>query len=90
MAIRIPAKATIHRLGIDVETHSASTLVRRLAPLKTTMSVSKAGAYREDPGYTQVWVDTRMTEAELEDWLYRAKGIDYVGVWQRRDDQIAA
>ncbi|MFX1710715.1 hypothetical protein [Stutzerimonas stutzeri] len=90
MAVQIPTKAPTYRLGIDVETHSASTLVRRLAPLKTTMSVSKAGAYREDPGYTQVWVDTRMTEAELEDWLYRAKGIDYVGVWQRREDQIAA
>lgn len=90
MAVQIPTKAPIHRLGIDVETHSASTLVRRLGQLKTTFNISNAGAYREDPGYTQGWVDTRMTEDEMEDWLYRAKGIDYVGVWQRREDQIAA
>lgn len=90
MAVQIPAKAPIHRLGIDVETRCASALVRKLEQLKSTMSVINAGSYREDPGCAQVWVDTRMTEAELEDWLYRAKGIDYVGVWQRREDQIAA
>ena len=90
MAVRTIPNSPTHRLGIDVETRCASALARRLAPLKTTMSVIKAGAYREDPGYTQVWVDTRMTEDELEDWLYRAKGIDYVGVWQRREDQVAA
>lgn len=33
MAVQIPTKAPIHRLGIDVETHSASALVRRLAQL---------------------------------------------------------
>lgn len=90
MAVQIPTKAPIHRLGIDVETRCASALVRKLGQLKTTFNISNAGAYREDPGYTQVWVDTRMTEEEMEDWLYRAKGIDYVGVWQRREDQIAA
>lgn len=90
MAVQIPAKALTYRLGIDVETHSASALVRRLAQLKTTFNIIKAGAYREAPGYTQVWVDTRMTEEQLEEWLYKAKGIDYVGVWQRREDQIAA
>jgi len=90
MAVQILATAPTYRLGIDVETCCASALVRRLAQLKTTFNISNAGAYREDPGYTQVWVDTRMTEDELEDWLYRAKGIDYVGVWQRREDQVAA
>ncbi|MDH1555929.1 hypothetical protein N5E86_15860 [Stutzerimonas stutzeri] len=90
MAVQIPSKAPTYRLGIDVETHCANALVRRLAQLKTTFNISNAGAYREDPGYTQVWVDTRMTEEKLEDWLYRAKGINYVGVWQRREDQIAA
>lgn len=90
MAVQIPSKAPTYHLGIDVETHSASALVRRLAQLKTTFNIIKAGSYHEDPGYTQAWVDTRMTEAELEDWLYRAKGIDYVGVWQRREDQVAA
>lgn len=90
MAVQIPAKAPIHRLGIDVETRCVSNLMRRLGDLKTTFALYNAGAYRENPGYTQVWVDTRMTEDEMEDWLYRAKGIDYVGVWQRREDQVAA
>lgn len=90
MAVQIPTKAPTYRLGIDVETRCASALVRRLGQLKTTFNISNAGAYREDPSYTQVWVDTRMTEDELEDWLYRAKGIDYVGVWQRRPDQVSA
>lgn len=90
MAVQIPTKAPTYRLGIDVETHCARALVRRLAQLKTTFNISNAGTYQLDPGYTQVWVDTRMTEEKLEDWLYRAKGINYVGVWQRRPDQIVA
>lgn len=90
MAIRPLPKTPTYRLGIDVETRCVANLKKRLGDLKTTFALHNAGAYREDPAYTQIWVDTRMTEEQLEEWLYRAKGIDYVGVWERREDQVAA
>lgn len=90
MAVQLLAKRKTHCLGIDVPTSHASRVVKRLELLKTTQLVSRQGPYREDPGYTQVWVDTRMTEDELDDWCYRTKGIEYVGVWERREDQQVA
>lgn len=71
---------TVYRLIIDVETHSKSKLISRLRRLITTIDVQDGGAYREDAGYSQVHLDTVKTEREVDDWLYRTKGIDYVGV----------
>ncbi|MDH1236498.1 hypothetical protein [Stutzerimonas stutzeri] len=90
MAYQVPQKTAINRFGIDVETHCASVLVHRLGGLKSTYSIHHAGAYREDRGYSQVWVDTRWTEQELEAWLDKSKGIDYVGVWVREENQTIA
>tara|TARA_B100001559_G_scaffold296902_1_gene280315 strand:- start:3017 stop:3292 length:276 start_codon:yes stop_codon:yes gene_type:complete len=90
MAYQVPKKTLINRFGIDVESHSASLLMHRLGGVKPTYSIYHAGAYREDLGYSQVWVDTRWTEQELEAWLDKSKGIDYVGIWVRKETQTIA
>lgn len=74
-----------HSLGIDVRTKSMLELVEQLKALPTTISVEFGGEYREDPSYCQVHVITKMTEAQMDDWLYASNGIDYVGVFQRGD-----
>lgn len=74
----------MNTLGIDAPTKSVSKLVNTLKRLKTTQTVVDGGAYREDPRISQVLIDTTWTEAQLEDWLYRTKGIDYIGTFTRR------
>ena len=74
----------MNKLGIDVPTKGVKQLIRRLKALKTTEFVVDGGAYREDRSISQVLLDTSWTEKELEDWLYRTKGVDYIGVFVRR------
>lgn len=73
----------MNKLGIDAPTKGVKALIRRLKRLKTTECVVDGGAYREDMSDGQVLIDTSWTEKELEDWLYRTKGIDYIGVFVR-------
>lgn len=73
----------MNRLGIDVQTSSVKRLVRRLKRLKAIESVEDGGAYREEPNASQVLLDTVWTEEELDDWLYRTKGVDYIGTFAR-------
>lgn len=73
----------IFSLGIDVRTAHVCKLVSRLKRLKSTASAEHGGVYREDLSYSQVHIDTTMTEDELDAWLYAGKGIDYVGVFTR-------
>ena len=73
-----------NKLGIDVETADAAKLLARLRALKTTHSAGNAGPYGSLPEFTQIHLDTEMTEPELGDWLYRVKhGAEYVGVFTR-------
>jgi len=90
MAVQLPAKRKTHCLGIDVPTATARRVVKRLETLKSTQLVSRQGPYRFEPTTSQIWIDTTMTEDELDDWCYRTKGIEYVGVWERREDQQVA
>lgn len=71
---------TASRFIIDTDTSTQKRVMRRLAALKSTEAVSNGGAYREDPRYSQVHVTTTKTEAELDDWLYRTKGIECLGL----------
>lgn len=71
------------QLGIDVATKDKSKLIVRLARLKTTTSVVDGGQYSQDRNLSQVHIDTTWTEAELDDWLYSTKGIEYVGTFSR-------
>lgn len=74
---------TFFKLGIDVRTSDSTELMARLTKLDSTVSVSFGGQYREDPIWAQVHVETTLTEAQLDAWLYAGEGIDYVGVFQR-------
>lgn len=75
----------MNRLGIDVATRDAKHLVARLKRLKSVQAVRNGGAYWYDTAYSQVWVDTTMSEADLDNWLYRVNhGCHYVGVFKRR------
>ncbi len=73
----------MNHLGIDVETKDKFKIIARLSKLKTTRAVTDGGMYNEDHKYSQIQIDTDWTEAELEDWLYRTKGIEYVGTFVR-------
>lgn len=73
----------MNHLGIDAPTKGVKSLIRRLKQLKTTDYVIDGGAYKEDTSISQVLIDTTWTEKELEDWLYRSKGMDYIGVFER-------
>jgi len=73
----------MNKLGIDAPTKGVKSLIRRLKQLKTTDYVIDGGAYKEDTSISQVLIDTTWTEKELEDWLYRSKGMDYIGVFER-------
>ena len=75
----------MNKLGIDVPTKGVKALIRRLKQLKTTDFATDGGAYREDMNISQVLIDTTWTEKELEDWLYRTKGVNYVGTFTRRE-----
>ena len=66
---------------VDVRTKDANALVRRFKRLKSTISVERGGAYREDLSYTQVLLTSTKTEAEIDHWLWKYSGpIEYVGV----------
>lgn len=73
----------MNNLGIDVKTKDKAHLIRRLRALKTTDTVEDGGMYHEDRSYSQVWLTTEWSEKELDDWLYRTKGINYIGTFER-------
>lgn len=73
------------KIGIDVATSHSKNLIRRLGRLKSTISVSFGGEYYTDKFFCQVHVETNMTESEMDDWLWRTKGIEYVGTFSRED-----
>lgn len=65
---------------IDVPTRAAYNTLRRLQHLKTTYRAETKGKYVEDASVTQLFIETKWTEDELEQWLYKSKGVDYIGV----------
>ena len=73
----------VYELGIDVETKHKRKLITRLRSLKTTVMVEDGGEYREDRHISQVHIDTTWNESQLDDWLYRTKGIEYIGTFMR-------
>jgi hypothetical protein len=70
-------------LGIDVRTKEAPRLVVRLARLKTTVSVSNGGTYREDPSWSQVLLETEWDLEALDEWLWKRSRVDYAGIFER-------
>jgi hypothetical protein len=83
-------KQVIHFLGVDVQTDTLRPLLRALQRKKDILAFESRGAYREDASYTKVFVDTTMTESELEDWLHglggkRSPEICIVGAFTRKN-----
>ena len=81
MTATIEATAT-YTFGIDVTTKDKAKLMCRLRRLKSTCLVSDGGKYREDPAFSQVYVNTEKDSLELDEWLYRIKGIETIGYWR--------
>lgn len=69
----------MNKLIIDVETHDCNNISRRLEKLKAVEVVEKRGEYRHCRGYSQIYVETTMTEDEVDHWLWK-NNFDYVGV----------
>ena len=79
----------VYALGIDVQTKSLKALIAKLRGLKTTVWCVDGGRYfyGEVQPYSQVHLDTFMTESQLDNWLYTsAKGIEYVGTFVRETE----
>jgi hypothetical protein len=75
----------VNNFGIDVETKDKAKLIRRLRALKTTETAEDGGEYHENRQYSQVWITTSWTPEQLDDWLYRTKGVEYVGIFDRSE-----
>ena len=73
----------MNNLGIDTKTKGKKALISRLKALKTTISVCDGGEYCQDRSLSQIHISTSWTEEELENWLYNAKNVDYIGVFKR-------
>lgn len=65
----------VNSLGIDCETKGKALIIRRLSALKSTISASDGGVYREDANCSQIHLETTMTEDELEHWLWSSKAM---------------
>ena len=75
----------MNHFGIDVYTKDKAKLITRLKGLVTTITATDGGAYREDKNLSQVHLTTNKTEAQLDAWLYKTKGIEYVGIFERKE-----
>lgn len=74
----------MNKLGIDVETKDAKKLMARLSRLKATVEVDGPFMYNYERNYSQIWIDTEWSEAQLDDWLYKTKhGCEYAGTFER-------
>lgn len=71
----------INNFGIDVQTEDVKKLIGKLNRLTTTVDIGNAGMYHQDKGYSIVWINTKLTKDELEDWLYNYSHCNYVGVF---------
>lgn len=72
----------MNKLFIDVPTKTdGNVLYNRLKSLKTTTSITRPANYQFggiQPECKMV-LETCWSEEELDAWLYKAKGIDYIG-----------
>lgn len=81
----------INQLGIDCDATGAGALRKALEGKKATLRIVDRGEYSFNgpTGYNQLWIDTTMTEDELDAWCCKVKaGAAYVGTFVRHSDQI--
>lgn len=82
---------TINALGIDCSSNGSGALRLALENKKAILRIVDRGEYEFNgpTGYKQLWIDTTMTEDELDAWCCKVKaGAAYVGTFVRRSDQI--
>jgi len=72
----------MNRIGIDVFTRDKEKLMTNLKGLTGTYDIRDGGRYHEDPAYSQIHIDTSLSEVEVEQWLYRTNQ-PYVGTFAR-------
>ncbi len=65
---------------LDAHTSSKTKIINRLRKLKSTVKVIDNGAYKEDVFFSQIYIESRLTEEQLDRWLYEVKGIEYAGL----------
>lgn len=65
---------------IDVQTCDAKATFRRLEKLKSTVFIRDNGAYCHCNECSQIYIETLLTEEELDHWLWATKGVNYIGV----------
>lgn len=70
----------LHAFIIDVQTRDAKATFRRLEKLKSTDYIRDNGMYCHCNEASQIYIETTMTEEELDHWLLATKGVNYIGV----------
>ncbi len=75
----------MNMLGVDADTGYMPALIRALKGKGSVIAFQSRGEYKEDASYTKVFVDTTMTESELEDWLHSLKDVSIVGAFTRKN-----
>lgn len=81
-----PEKGTRDKrtLIVDCETAHKERLMMGIESLPGVFDVQDGGAYREDPSYSQIWVETELSVAELEHDLYNERWANgWVGVVEK-------
>lgn len=77
----------MNKFIIDVEVKgwicSAYHTYMALKRLRTTKMIYPPEPYYQDTSLAQIKIETSWTEEQLEKWLYKTKGIDYIGVIQK-------
>lgn len=67
------------RYIVDVETSGKKQIINRLSKLKSTSLVMDNGVYWQDTIYSQVLIDSNMSEDQLDHYLWK-NNLAYVGV----------
>jgi hypothetical protein len=66
---------------IDTHTNDGhKNLFRRLKALKTTIRIDDDGHYLNCSGCSRIYIETIWNESQLDNWLYKTKGINYIGM----------
>ena len=61
----------MNKLYMDVETREANMILRRIKKLKDTLFAESDGAYHACPNWSRLYIETNLTEGEMDDWSYR-------------------
>jgi hypothetical protein len=65
---------------LDTETKTARSLLGRLRKKKGIIACNFGGMYHMDKTLCQLHILSDLTEGDLDEWLYKTKGINYIGL----------